>query len=300
MILSIGEILADLIGEKHDDRIDFKTYAGGAPFNVACNAKFAGAKVGFYGNVGRDVIGRFLNGFVQSIGLDYAKITEDAGRNTTLAFVTVDDEGERRFSFYRNNTADYALDLDAVDLDALPELKIVHLGSLMLSEEEGVRFARALVEKVKSKGILFSFDVNFRLDLFNSLSEAIERYKWFVDRADILKFSDDELLLYTGENCLDKAIEKIPVNNRLFALTMGKKGSMALMNNIKATVPTKVVRPVDTTGAGDAFFGALLAKIDEVGLKNLNEKSLTSIFEYCNKVASFAVTKFGAINSFDI
>lgn len=299
MILSVGEILADLIGDKRDGHIDFKAYAGGAPFNVACNAKFAGAKVGFYGNVGSDVIGGFLKEFVEGVGLDYPIITEDDNRNTTLAFVTVDSSGERSFSFYRKGTADFAMTLDAIDFDAMPDLKIVHVGSLMLSEPEGQKFARALVLKLKSHGILFSFDVNFRLDLYADINEAIEKNKWFVEHADILKFSDDELLLYTGLTNLDEAVSTVDTSNRLFTLTMGKNGSMFVKDGISGIVPTEIVRPVDTTGAGDAFFGALLAKVDEIGFDCLTAEKLNSVLTYCNKVAANAVTKLGAINRFD-
>jgi Sugar kinases, ribokinase family len=299
MILCVGEILADLIGSNKENEIDFKAYAGGAPFNVACNAKFSGAKTSFYGNVGDDVIGRFLKGFVNGVGLDKPIITVDGTRNTTLAFVTIDEQGERSFSFYRKGTADYALSIENIDFDSMPDLKIVHIGSLMLSEPEGQTFARMLVMELKRRKLLFSFDVNFRLDLYESPTDAIARNKWFVENADILKFSDEELLLYTGLTDLEEAIATVDTTNRLFALTMGQNGSMFIYNGKREVVPTEVVRAVDTTGAGDAFYGALLAKIDENGFGNLNGAMLTEIFKFCNKVAAYAVTKHGAINRFD-
>ncbi|MEG1613716.1 MAG: carbohydrate kinase [Clostridia bacterium] len=300
MILCIGEILADLIGRKEGDKLSLDVRAGGAPFNVACNAKFAEAEVGFYGRVGRDTIGNYLVNFVDKIGLDYPIITRDLTRNTTLAFVTLDENGEREFSFNRHDTADYNLSMNDFSLDSFPNLKIVHLGSLMLSEEVGRIFAKKLVRELKKRNILFSFDINLRFDLFESVDDAILKNKWFVEHADILKFSEDELTMYTGMEDVSSGIEKVGFSGKLFALTLGKRGSMFMYNGVKKIVSTTPVTVVDSTGAGDAFLGALLAKLDKSDVNRLDIDVLTSYFEYSNKVASFSVTKFGAINRFDI
>nr|MDE5943506.1 carbohydrate kinase [Clostridia bacterium] len=107
MILCIGEILADMIGTVKDGTIWYERKAGGAPFNVACAAKIFGAEVKFAGSVGNDLIGDFLINFANGQNLDGVLINRDAERNTTLAFVELDEKGERSFCFYRKNTADY-------------------------------------------------------------------------------------------------------------------------------------------------------------------------------------------------
>ena len=136
MILSIGEILADMIGEKAESGMLFKSFCGGAPFNVAVNAKNAGASVGFVGRVGNDPVGRFLIQEAKKANLDSLDIQIDEIRNTTLAFVTLTD-GERDFAFYRHDTADFNTDIKEIEWDKYQNLNIVHLGSLMLSEKEG-------------------------------------------------------------------------------------------------------------------------------------------------------------------
>lgn len=255
MIICIGEILADLIGEGNE----LKMFIGGAPFNVAVNAKQAGANVGFIGRVGKDPVGNFLKEEAKKVGFDELTIQTDKVRNTTLAFVTLNN-GERDFAFFRHDTADYNIDINEVNVD---KYNIVHLGSLMLSEKSGVEFAEKIVQKVKSENKLLSFDVNFRMDLYEGLDDAIKAYKPFVESADILKFSDDEILDYTGEKELDKAIDKVYRKGVLLLITMGSKGSLYVYNGVKKLVPTtKKFTPVDTTGAGDAFFGTLLANID--------------------------------------
>lgn len=255
MILAIGEILADLIGED----TSLKMFCGGAPFNVAVNAKQSGAKVGFIGKVGKDPVGKFLKEYSKNVGFDYLDIQTDSVRNTTLAFVTLSN-GERDFAFFRHDTADYNIDIKDIDITGY---NIVHLGALMLSEKEGRKFADSIVKMVKDAKKLLSFDVNFRMDLYNGLEDAIKAYKPYVESADILKFSDDEILDYTGKDNLEEAIKCVYKKDMLLLITMGSKGSRYVYNGLSGVVPsTKKLTPIDTTGAGDAFFGTLLASLD--------------------------------------
>ena len=152
-----------------------------------------------------------------------------------------------------NDTADYQIDLEECESFNDKDLSIVHLGSLMLSEKVGVDLAKSVVNKAKKLGKKISFDVNFRLDLYNDFDDAINAYKPFVEQADIIKFSDDELLAYTGESDLMKAIEKVSKKDVLLVVTMGSKGSLYYYNENMKIIPTDVVKPIDTTGAGDAF-----------------------------------------------
>ena len=296
MILSIGEILADMIGEKENGNTVYRMFCGGAPFNVAFNAAKSGAKTAFIGNVGDDVIGRELKSIAQSTLIGDVRIGLDRERNTTLAFVSVSEKGERDFTFFRKGTADYNLDADAIDLSKYEGLGIVHLGSLMFSEKEGRRFASKIIKKVKDGKYLLSIDANFRMDLYDSVEEAVEAYKPFIEKADILKFSDDEILDYTGAESIEKGAESLVKPGRLLAVTMGNKGSMLWFDGKKYIVPpSEAVEPVDTTGAGDAFYGALLARIDEKGYRNLTIGDVIKAFEYANKKGGEATLHKGAI-----
>lgn len=260
MILCIGEILADMISEDEKSS-SFKMFCGGAPFNVAVNAKQSGAKVGFIGKVGKDLVGKFLIEQTQKANLDYINVGVDKKRNTTLAFVTLKN-GERDFSFFRNDTADFNLSISKVKLNLFSDLSIVHLGSLMLSEKKGQNFANNIMRQIDDKKVLMSFDVNFRKDLYSNFEDAKKAYTPFINRADILKFSDDEILEYTGMNNLEDAILNLYKKDRLLLVTLGSKGSMYSINGHTNVVPTPKVTPIDTTGAGDSFFGALLADLD--------------------------------------
>lgn len=291
MILCIGEILADLVGSNENGTLTFKTFAGGAPFNVAVGAKRAGAAVGFVGRVGKDVIGRFLIEESAKAGLDRLDIQVDEERNTTLAFVTLSD-GERDFAFNRHDTADFNIELEKIDFSKYKNLNILHLGSLMLSEENGRAFAAATLKKARELGVKLSFDMNFRMDTYRDFDAAKRAYKPYVEEADIIKFSDDELRLYTGIEDTLAAIESIYREDQLFVLTMGSEGSLYYYNGEYGKIPTERVKPIDTTGAGDAFFGTLLANIED---KALTVSNIEAALVKANRAGRDATQFLGAI-----
>lgn len=292
MILSIGEILADMIVEKRGGGMAIQAYCGGAPFNCAVNAKQAGAKVGFLGRVGDDPIGRFVGGYAGKAGLDFLEIQKDEERNTTLAFVTLTD-GERDFAFYRRDTADYHIELSAVDFDAFTDLKIVHLGSLMLSEAEGRELAAEVAERTKKVGALLSFDVNLRKDIYKNFDEALSAYRPFVEAADIVKFSEDELHEFTGISDTACAVRALNKENALVVVTLGKRGCAYYCKGIGGEIPpAPAEKIVDTTGAGDAFFGALLAGIEG---KKFTKENLEAALKRANEAGARTIGFKGAI-----
>ncbi|MBP5467530.1 MAG: carbohydrate kinase [Clostridia bacterium] len=291
MILSIGEILAGMVSESNKEGLTFKAFVGGAPFNVAVNAKRAGAKVGFISRIGKDVIGRFCKAELEKFGLDYLDLQQDESRNTTIAFVTLTD-GERDFAFNRHDTADYNIDFDEIDFSKYKDLKIIHLGSLMLSENAGKALAEKVVKKAKELNVKLSFDLNFRTDIFGDFDSAKAAYKPYIENADILKFSDDELKLYTGIEDINTAIKSVARENQLITITLGSRGSTYYYNGISGTVATEKVKPVDTTGAGDAFFGTFLANIEG---KEYTEENIVKATEKANKAGARATQFLGAI-----
>lgn len=292
MILSVGEILADMIGQKEDGVTTFKAFCGGAPFNLAVNAKQSGAKVGFVGRVGNDVIGRFVLGEAQKAHLERLDIQIDAERNTTIAFVTLTD-GERDFAFNRHDTADFNIDFDDIDFESYENLEIVHLGSLMLSEQKGREFAEKIANKASELGAKLSFDMNFRKDIYKNFEDAKRAYAPFVECADIIKFSDDELADYTGISDMDEAAKSVLKKDKLLLVTLGKSGSAYYYNDLKGIVPSiSGVKCVDTTGAGDAFFGAFLANIEG---KELTEENIVYAMQQGNIKGAKTTEFYGAI-----
>ena len=288
MLLCIGEILADMIGEEKNGTTTYERKAGGAPFNVACALKKFGASVKFVGNVGDDLIGKFLIKYAKDFGMDTTYIHKDSERNTTLAFVELKEEGDRDFCFYRKNTADYVM--PAVNDELIKLADIVCVGSLMLSHPRGVDFALDVIERAHAFGKTVAFDVNYRTDIYKDKESAVQTYKRILAVADIVKFSEDEVETFTEEyvNTL---------TDKLVLITLGKDGSEWRYKGKKNQVSTITVKPVDTTGAGDAFFAGTLSVLDKKVGSPLTEQTLNQALKFGNIAGALNTTGRGAIDN---
>lgn len=289
MILSIGEILVDMIGEEKDGCFSYQRKAGGAPFNVSCAIKKFGGHSAFVGNVGNDIIGNFLINFANKQNLDELFIKQDKKHNTTLAFVDIDDTGERNFCFYRKNTADYHL--PKITNKLLMKANIIHIGSLMISEKNGFIYACNLIEKAKKLNKLISFDVNYRTDIFSNKEEAISRYKMILEQADIIKLSEDEVEVFSQEYVNNLAKDK------LVCISLGGKGSKYIFKDITNNISSIRVSPIDTTGAGDAFYAGVLSNLDNYSKKEWNKELLDKAFRFGNICGALNTLGKGAIDN---
>lgn len=293
MILCIGEILADLIGKKENGIMTYYRYPGGAPLNVACGISNLGGNVGFVGSVGDDIIGNYLLDFCKNINFNYLDVYKDNKHNTTLAFVDNDEFGERSFSFNRFNTADYYIDINR--LDVIKDADIIHIGSLMLREDVGFKLAIDIINIAKKYNKKISFDVNYRDDIYDSKELAISRYQKIIENSDIVKLSEDEVTYFSGESDYILGLKKIIRKDQMCFVTLGSKGSLFMYQDDILSVPTFKVDPVDTTGAGDAFYSCVLYYLD-----NMESYSLDYIHDtllHANICGGLACTKLGAISA---
>lgn len=265
MIFCIGEILADITIEKRDDGTRRETFcAGGAPFNVACDIRALGGKAGFFGSTGSDKTGEMLKQEAERCGFD-ALFLRTSGRATTLAYVEISAGGERSFTFRADGTSDDDLSFD----DAVKFLTenvagsgdIVHFGSLMLRSDSGRKFAAEAAEFARSRGALISFDVNLRQGLYSSASDALSASEILLGVSDIIKLSEEEAALITGVSDPRTAALSLAGSGKTVFVTLGSKGAYAARGNKIRYAPAVPVAAVDTTGAGDAFFAAVLLSL---------------------------------------
>jgi fructokinase len=291
MLISIGEILVDIFEDgRHKDVLP-----GGAPFNVACNALLYTDKVTFYGAVGDDENGRMLLDTVNKNSFDHPHIKVLSDKYTSRAIVSLKD-GERSFRFERDDGADYQLRVNDIDLSNLKDEDIVHIGSLMLSYESGVSFYNGLVKQIRSSSkAKISFDINYRDDIFSSPDEAKKIFISALKQADILKFSLEELELLTNKKDILEALKKLLNDKQIAVITLGSDGSMFYKDRKLIKVPTIKVKPVDTTGAGDAFYSYFLASlVNDPSFIN-DEKKVRFNLERANVVGALATQAKGAI-----
>lgn len=288
MLLCVGEILADMIGEEKNGIITYERKAGGAPFNVACGLKKFGADVRFVGSVGDDLIGRFLIKYAADFGMDTTYIKLDQDRNTTLAFVELNEEGDRSFCFYRKGTADYFM--PSVSDELIKSVDTVCIGSLMLADATCVEYALEIISRAHSFGKKVAFDVNYRTDIYRDTESAKETYKKILAEADIVKFSEDEVEIFTEKYVYG-------LTDKLVLITLGKDGSQWRYKGKSANVPTISVKPVDTTGAGDAFFAGALSILDNNVGKDLTDELLNEALRFGNVAGALNTMGRGAIDN---
>ena len=277
-----------MIGEEKNGITTYERKAGGAPFNVACALKKFGADVKFVGSVGDDLIGQFLIKYAKDFGMDTTYIYQNPERNTTLAFVELNEEGDRSFCFYRKNTADYCM--PRVSDELIGSADIVCIGSLMLADADCVEYALDVAERAHGLGKTVAFDVNYRTDIFRDKESAVKTYKKILAVADIVKFSEDEVETFT-EDYVGSLTDK------LVLITLGKNGSEWRYKGMKNRVPAITVKPVDTTGAGDAFFAGALSILNNNVGKPLTEEVLNHSLRFGNIAGALNTTGRGAIDN---
>lgn len=302
-VAALGELLIDFTpsGFSQAGNVIFERNPGGAPANVlACLSKF-GKAVAFLGMVGKDQFGNYLNDVLLTAGIDVSGLKHTDQANTTLAFVHLGTNGDRSFSFYRNPGADMMIKVEDLDFNVINNTGIFHFGSISMTHE-GARIATLMAaESAKNNGSLISYDPNFRAPLWESPEKAREAILVGMKLADVVKVSEEELMLTTGTEDLVEGSGKLIASYsiKLLFVTLGAKGSFYRCGEMTGCLPTYDVKTIDTTGAGDAFFAGALYKILERGTKieGMSGDELGSIVEFANAVGSLSTTKKGAIPS---
>ena len=299
-VISFGEALIDFtdIGKSENGMKIFEQNPGGAPANVACACAKLGIKSAFLGRVGKDMHGDFLVETLKDNGVDTSLIARDKKAFTTLAFVSLDNQGERSFSFSRYKSADVNISEEDIDFDSIKNASVFHFGSLSLTDEPSKSTCIKCVEFARENGVLVSYDPNYRPLLWENEATARAEMTSVLDLVDIIKVSDDEAKLICGTEDLEGAASFFHNKGiKIVLITLGSKGAFISIGNENIVVPTKSTNVVDTTGAGDSFLGGFLYKLLYDNKKSLDitiDKAKEYV-EFSNSVAGICVTKRGAI-----
>lgn len=300
-ITSVGELLIDFTPEgKNEQGMElFSCNPGGAPANVLVMATILGDKPAFIGKVGADFFGTFLKQVMDRNGIDTGGLAVADRVPTTLAFVHLDSSGDRSFSFYRNPGADIMLTREDVKCSLIDACRIFHFGAVSLTDEPARSATAFAADYAHRKGKIVSFDPNYRPLLWKNEKEAREEIIRALPLVDILKVSEEELNLLTGESDLNRGAAVLAsFGPQVVLISLGKEGAFYRTRNISNTLPTYDVKTIDSTGAGDAFLGAFLHKISgkkREDLQNLTARELDGIIDYANAAGSLTTTKKGAI-----
>ncbi|MCR5032276.1 MAG: carbohydrate kinase [Lachnospiraceae bacterium] len=306
-VVALGELLIDFTeyGQSLQGNPVLEANPGGAPCNVLSMMKKLGDDVHFVGKVGDDFFGHFLAERLGKLGIGTEYLSFDLAAHTTLAFVHNHPDGEREFGFYRNEQADTRLDVGDVPLQLIREADLFHFGTLSMTHPQAKQATRLVVDTARENGVPVSFDPNLRLALWQQEEDARKAFAYGMERCDILKISDNEILWYTGEADLERAAAKLRrefPTIRLMVLSKGKDGSSAYWKgpagkDIAVSEPAFLREDtIDTTGAGDTFGACIFHFALQYGLEDLNEKKLRFMLRFAGAAASIVTSRKGALS----
>ena len=302
-IFCIGELLIDFIAENQGKDLAkaevFTKKAGGAPANVACAIAKLGGLSKFIGCVGRDQFGSFLLDILEDNHVDIS-LAQRSKYFTTIAFVSIAEDGERDFVFSRG--ADKKLKYDSTIKKSFQD-NMVHFGAAtaLLGGDLEAAYGRYFFDALTQCAFI-SFDPNFRGDLWKGEEHIfVKKCMPYVQKAHLSKFSLEEAQLLSGKTDLEECCAVLhEIGTKVITITLGGEGTLLSTENSKHTIPSIPVNPVDTTGAGDAFIGCLLQQI--AGLHDPKEilediDLLIGMVKIANKAGALTTTNFGAIPS---
>jgi len=308
-IITFGEALIDFVPLKNGQPLSqvdqFVRAPGGAPANVAVAIAKLGGSSFFAGKIGDDSFGHFLASMfkVQKVHTDYLIFTREA--KTALAFVSLKENGERDFLFYRDPSADMLISTAEVKLTWFNEANIFHFGSNTLSYPISKEATLKGVQLARESGTLVSFDPNIRLSLWSEPNEVKEEILPLLSSTDILKVSEEEYQFLLDTNKEELAAEKfLSEGISLVVITKGEKGSSFYTKHHNGDIPVPKVKPIDTTGAGDAFVGGMLYQLGNKHVQKstfqqmlMDKESLAEILKFANACGAITTTGRGAIPS---
>ncbi|MCT8831410.1 aminoimidazole riboside kinase [Glaesserella parasuis] len=289
----LGDAVVDLIpdGDNH-----YLRCAGGAPANVAVGVSRLGGEAGFIGRVGNDPLGKFMQQTLQAEKVSTEQMILDPQQRTSTVIVGL-DQGERSFTFMVNPSADQFLEVN--DLPNFQQGEWLHCCSIALINDPSRSTTIEAIRRVKQAGGFVSFDPNLRESLWSSLDEMKKVVNSVVAMADVLKFSEEELTLLTNTTNLEDATKEVTslYPGKLIIITLGKDGAIYHLNGKSQVVAGKALKPVDTTGAGDAFVSGLLAGLSQVSNWKESDAVLVEVIRNANASGALATTAKGAMSA---
>ena len=299
-IAALGELLIDFTesGISSGGMKLFERNPGGAVANVLAAVSRLGGSAAFLGKVGDDMHGHFLKETLEHVGIDVTGLVMTPDFFTTMAFVAISATGERTFSFARKPGADTQLRMDEVNEEVIHSAKILHVGSLSLTDEPARSATLHAVAFAKEAKAFVSYDPNYRASLWKDEKSAKKRMRELLPFVDIMKLSDEETVLLTDRSDPAEAAAYLNLQGiSCVAVTLGKKGALISVSGETAVVGGYPLPAVDTTGAGDAFWGGFLYRM--LSCKKC-PRTLTLIeakdcANWGNAVATCCVQKRGAI-----
>lgn len=261
-VYCFGEVLIDFLQDPQQPGV-FRRFAGGAPANVAVAVAKLGGDGRFVGMLGADMFGDFLQAELEHYGVNVTACARTAEAKTALAFVALNAEGDRSFSFYRPPAADLLYRLNHLPENFWQHRAILHLCSNSLTDGSIAETSFALVAKARQQGWLISVDANLRHNLWPTGQANRTLVQQLLEQADIIKLSDDELHYLASDTNELNWLNTLNANKQRWIVVTAGSAAVQSYSVLAQTLPVQPVKVVDTTAAGDAFVGAWLYQLSQ-------------------------------------
>lgn len=302
-VVTMGELLIDFtcVSTDAEGYPTMAAHPGGAPANFLATLTKFGAKTAMLGKVGTDAFGKLLLGTLEKAGIGTQGMIASDEVFTTLAFVTLDEQGDREFSFSRKPGADTCITFEELDLSIVDAAKVFHFGTLSLTDEPARSATYKTVAYARERGKLITYDPNLRKPLWKSLKEAKEQMRWGLAQADVVKISDEEVEFLFGMAPQEGAAHILNTYGvKLVLVTCGADGCFYQNAVASGHVPgLSGIKTVDTTGAGDIFGGSAVWKLlqEKTAPELLGGEQLTQMVAFACAAAGLSTTKPGGLSS---
>ncbi|QNK42314.1 PfkB family carbohydrate kinase [Caproicibacter fermentans] len=301
-VVALGELLIDFTpaGTSETGNILFERNPGGAPANVLAAVTKLGGTGALIGKVGCDPFGFFLRDVLDKHGIDGHGLRFSHNVPTTLAFVQLNEHGDRSFSFYRKPGADTTLAPEDLDFGLIDSAKVFHFGSLSMTDEPARSATRTALEYAREKGKIITYDPNWRPALWMNDEQAKENMLFGLQYADVLKVSEEELAFLTGKDDVDAGSRQfLECGVKIVVVTLGPKGCYYRCAKGSGSLSTYDTKVTDTTGAGDCFFGAMICQLSryEGALAAILPEELAKMADFANAAGALCATKKGTLSA---
>lgn len=298
-VIGFGESVVDFIPVGIEDGCTvYQACPGGSVANLCVVTARMGGKSAFVGGIGEDEFGSFLKRRIAGYGVDTDGmiVTEDCGTN--LTFVHLKEGGERAYSAVNQPGADKMVAFERINLELALDCRVMHVSSNAMACGKTREAQPRLMKQAKERGIILSYDVNYRSNYYKTKSEALEVLCAPLEWADIVKVTEKELGLLTGGDTQEYARQLLEKGAKIVLITRGENGSDYVLKDGNGHVPACKVEAIDTTGAGDCFLGGFLSWMLQYGdLRNPECKAVREACLWGNKTAALSIQRVGAMAS---
>jgi fructokinase len=304
-VMCMGELLAEFVSTQENVSLveapGFIKAPGGAPANVAVALQRLGCSAGFAGKVGDDPFGIFLRQSLQADGVDTRFLLVDPHARTTMVFVAVWEDGHKDLCFYRNPGADMLLSPEEISPYLLDGARCFHFGSISFIDEPCASAQLKVVEMALSRGLMISYDPNYRPTLWSSVKQAKTVIRDSFRFCHLAKISQEEWQVATGHTDLHSGAQAVLAQGvELLVISRGEQGAIATNGDFWIEQPAFPIQVVETTGAGDGFMAAMITRLlperERTGsLAEVSQDVVRSALRFATAVGALTCTRKGAI-----